>query len=239
MHLRRAWHSIDSPSSRPNRARPLRPRAALPFGNMAAECASAAGPAVAAVAQAGYSLFLMALKEGAGGPGGCFLSPLSIVYALSLAINGAGGCATCTVRTLHEAAEASGDRHGGHLPGSCKRQMSAHPLRHPHLSKLSVPDPRLTKTVPCCPARATGPGSATHSELLKAVQGPGTVSEAELNSALQTASTSLTAASGDNGTSMVLANSLWTHKGLQLKPEYVKAMAELFKVFAERQQSEM
>jgi hypothetical protein len=114
--------------------------------------------------------------------------------------------------------------------------MSVHPLRHPHLSKLSVPDPRLTKTVPCCPARATGPGSATHSELLKAVQGPGAVSEAELNSALQTASTSLTADNG--GTSMILANSLWTHKGLQLKPEYVKAMADLFKVRAIHQHSE-
>jgi hypothetical protein len=111
MHLRRAWHSIGSPYSRPNRARALRPRAALPVGNMAAECASAAGPAVAAVAQASYSLFLTALKEGAGGPGGCFLSPLSIVYALSLAINGAGRCDTCTLQVLREAQEASGARH--------------------------------------------------------------------------------------------------------------------------------
>ncbi|GLC47968.1 hypothetical protein PLESTB_000044800 [Pleodorina starrii] len=140
-----------------------------------AECASLAGsPAVSAIANASFGLFLGALRL-APAPKGVFLSPLSIVYALLLALNGAG------------------------------------------------------------------PNTPTQTELLHAIAGPTSgLSEADLNSDLGRAMALLNGGQcgaadgggGGGGGEMVLANSIWTHQGTQLKQAYVESMQSLFQATA-------
>ncbi|KXZ55632.1 hypothetical protein GPECTOR_2g1182 [Gonium pectorale] len=135
-----------------------------------AECSATPSPVATAIASAGYSLFLTALPLSGDDPQGCFLSPLSILYALSLALNGAG------------------------------------------------------------------PGSSTHTELLRVVGGPSTgqqQQEAELNSELGRAMALLnqqcsTSAVDGPSSELILANSLWTAPGAQLKAAYVEQMRTLF-----------
>ncbi len=58
---------------------------------MDATCAAANATIISAVAVAGMNVFLTALQGDAdANHKGVFLSPLSIVYALTLALNGAG-----------------------------------------------------------------------------------------------------------------------------------------------------
>ncbi|KAG2501612.1 hypothetical protein HYH03_000117 [Edaphochlamys debaryana] len=115
---------------------------------------------------ASYSLFLEALAT-TSTPKGCFLSPLSIIYALSLALNGAG------------------------------------------------------------------PSSPTHAELLGVISGAQPApSEASLNSELGRAMTLLSAPGGEDASFMLVANSLWTNRGTQLKAEYVEQMKTIFQATA-------
>eukprot|EP00198_Chlamydomonas_reinhardtii_P006645 XP_001695981.1 flagellar associated protein, protease inhibitor-like protein [Chlamydomonas reinhardtii] len=127
-----------------------------------------ASPALSALSKASYALFLEA-AAGTGGKG-CFLSPMSIIYALTLALNGAG------------------------------------------------------------------PKTSTHSELLAAIAGgaenAANLGEGDLNSELGRTMTLLNGAGAGaaegSASRMVLANSVWTHRGTTLRKEYVDAMQSLF-----------
>ncbi|KAG2501610.1 hypothetical protein HYH03_000115 [Edaphochlamys debaryana] len=127
---------------------------------------SPGGPLTAALVASSYRLFLEALPLVANAQG-AFLSPVSILFALALALNGAG------------------------------------------------------------------PSSPTHAELLGVISGAQPApSEASLNSELGRAMTLLSAPGGEDASFMLVANSLWTNRGTQLKAEYVEQMKTIFQATA-------
>lgn len=67
-----------------------------------------ASPALSALSKASYALFLEA-AAGTGGKG-CFLSPMSIIYALTLALNGAGESFDLFGKLDSKPSSLSGDR---------------------------------------------------------------------------------------------------------------------------------
>ncbi|GLC40563.1 hypothetical protein PLESTF_001012600 [Pleodorina starrii] len=86
-----------------------------------------------------------------------------------------------------------------------------------------------------------GPNTPTQTELLHAIAGPTSgLSEADLNSDLGRAMALLNGGQcgaadgggGGGGGEMVLANSIWTHQGTQLKQDYVESMQSLFQATA-------
>ncbi|KAG2501611.1 hypothetical protein HYH03_000116 [Edaphochlamys debaryana] len=78
-----------------------------------------------------------------------------------------------------------------------------------------------------------GPSSPTHAELLGVISGAQPApSEASLNSELGRAMTLLSAPGGEDASFMLVANSLWTNRGTQLKAEYVEQMKTIFQATA-------
>ncbi|KXZ55633.1 hypothetical protein GPECTOR_2g1183 [Gonium pectorale] len=94
-------------------------------------------------------------------------------------------------------------------------------------------------------ANGAGPNSTTQTELLRvmSVKGAGSpLTEAQVNAALARASALLTsqcpgadggsAAGSTNRSELILANSIWTAPGTQLRPGYTSQMQELFQATA-------
>ncbi|PNH08084.1 hypothetical protein TSOC_005408, partial [Tetrabaena socialis] len=156
-----------------------------------AECvaSAAASPLTRAVANASFALFIGALPL-ATKPQGCFLSPLSIVYALSLALNGAGPKSA----THDELLRAITGPSGAHL-GASEADLN---------SELGRAMALLNNPAAAGAAASCGPGAAA------AAGGEGG------------------GAAGGPTSEMVLANSVWTARGMVLKPAYVEAVKALY-----------
>lgn len=201
-------------------------------------CVTNDASVTAAIAAAGYKIFQQAYsQQPSASSKGVFLSPLSIVYALALAINGAGIAPRCLPTLALEYA-------------TCV---------HVNMCACVHVSPILA-----VPAAFAGYQSPTHTELLNAAlsypAGQSTSSsapsaantsapvpcESDLNAVLGQTVAQLTSGSGNSSGAagggstdssdgsgaarFILANSVWSRGGITLRPEYVEAMQKIYNV---------